>query len=70
MQVAEKRYNKWKERVGSGWPYAYSLYFLKKPYKDKFSEYSDAEIDVAREKLIEVFKSSLTAKDAINKLTK
>ena len=70
LQVVEKRYNKWKEREGSGWPYAYALHFLNAPYKSKFSEYSDAEIDTACDKLREVFESTPNAKDAIDKLTK
>ena len=68
--IVEARYTLWKTRNKDVWPYAYALHFLCAPYKSKFSEYSGAEIDIAREKLIEVFKSTPTAKDAINKLTK
>lgn len=68
MYVAEKRYNTWKEREGSGWPYAYALYFLNKPYKDKFPEYSKTEMDASRDKLRRVFAATIDPEDAFKKL--
>jgi hypothetical protein len=67
--VVEKRYNAWIEREGSGWPYAYALHFLRAPYKSKFSEYSDAELDAACEKLRRVFKATTNAGVALDELT-
>lgn len=67
--VVEKRYNGWIEREGSGWPYAYALHFLHAPYKSKFSEYSEAELDAACEKLRRVFKATTNAEVAFDELT-
>ena len=69
LDVVERRYNGWLEREGSGWPYAYALHFLHTPYKSKFSEYSVAEIDVAREKLKIVFQATTDVRVAFCKLT-
>lgn len=69
LAVVEKRYNGWIERKGSGWPYEYALHFLHAPYKSKFSEYSDAELDVACEKLRQVFKATTNARVALAVLT-
>jgi hypothetical protein len=69
LAVVEKRYNGWIEREGSGWPYAYALHFLHAPYKSKFSEYSDAELDAACEKLRRVFKATTNAGVALDELT-
>ena len=69
LDVVEKRYNGWLSREGSGWPYAYALHFLRTPYKSKFSEYSAAEIDVAREKLRTVFQATPDVHVAFGKLT-
>ena len=69
LDVVDKRYNGWLAREGSGWPYAYALHFLRAPYKSKFSEYSIAEIDVAREKLRIVFQATPDVNAAFYKLT-
>lgn len=68
--IVEARYTLWKRRNKDVWPYAYALHFFNKPYKSKLSEYSDSEIDAACDKLRKVFKLTLNAKDAIDKLTK
>ena len=70
LDVVEKRYNGWREREGSGWPYSYALHFLHAPYKSKYSEYSDVELDVACEKLRQVFKATTDAAIAFNLLTR
>ena len=68
LQVAKERYNKWIERFGSGWPYAYALYFYKvdgseKDFLDDFDEYGKSI-----QKLIRVFKATPNGSDAFNKL--
>ena len=68
IQVIEKRYQLWKERDGSGWPYAYALHFLNEPYKNDLAEYSDVEMEAARDKLRGVFAASLDPKEAFKQL--
>lgn len=57
-QVAENRFQAWKMREGSNWPYSYALNFLNKPYKYNFSDYSTDEINLAIKKMIGVFQST------------
>ena len=68
MQVADKRYKNWKEREGSGWPYAYALHFLNKPYKSDIAEYTETELEAAYNKLGSVFVVTIDPKDSFNKL--
>lgn len=68
LQVAKDRYNKWVERFGSDWPYAYALYFYKvagteKAFSNDFDEYGESI-----QKLIRVFKATPNGSDAFNKL--
>ena len=68
IDVAEKRYNEWVKWDGSGWPYAYALYFMKKRIKGFspiFREYYDKG---CIEKLRTVFVATLNPKDAYGKL--
>ena len=65
LQIVENRYNTWKDRDGSNWPYAYALNFLAKPYKNKLLEYSDNEIKEACEKLRRVFKLTIAPDKAL-----
>ena len=68
IEVAEKRYNEWVKWDGSGWPYAYALYFMKKRIKGFspiFREYYDKG---CIEKLRTVFVATLNPKDAYGKL--
>lgn len=67
--IVESRYTLWKRRNKDVWPYAYALHFLRTPYKSKFSEYSAAEIDVAREKFRTVFQATPDVHVAFGKLT-
>jgi tetratricopeptide (TPR) repeat protein len=68
LKVAEDRYNLWKKREGSNWPYAYALHFLSEPYKVNLSDYDSYEMKKAIEKLREVFRLTPNAKDAYLKL--
>jgi hypothetical protein len=68
--IVEERYTLWKRRNMNVWPYAYALHLLRAPYKSKFSEYSDVEIDVACKKLREVFKATPDVAVALAMLTK
>ena len=68
IEVAEKSYNEWVKWDGSGWPYAYALYFMKKRIKGFspiFREYYD---NGCIEKLRTVFVATLNPKDAYGKL--
>lgn len=68
--IVEERYTLWKRRNMNVWPYAYALHLLRAPYKSKFSEYSDTEIDAAREKLRDIFRATPDVRVALSKLTK
>ena len=68
LKVDEDRYNLWKKREGSNWPYAYALHFLSKPYKVNLSDYDSYEMEKAVKKLREVFQLTPNAKDAYLKL--
>lgn len=70
LQIAEERYIKWVERFGSGWPYAYALYFYniknkKFPFINNISDYYHNGII---EKFLQVFEATLDAKVALKKL--
>jgi hypothetical protein len=69
-EIVEERYASWRRNDKNIWPYAYALHFLHSPYKSKFSEYSDTEIDAAREKLRYIFRATPDARVALSKLTK
>ena len=68
--IVEERYTLWKRRNMNVWPYACALHLLRAPYKSKFSEYSDVEIDMACKKLREVFKATPDVAVALAMLTK
>ena len=68
--IVEERYTLWKRRNMNVWPYACALHLLRAPYKSKFSEYSDVEIDMACKKLREVFKASPNVAAAFDLLTR
>jgi hypothetical protein len=68
-EIVEERYASWRRNDKNIWPYAYALHFLHAPYKSKFSEYSDAELDAACEKLRRVFKATTNAGVALDELT-
>ena len=57
-QVAENRFQAWKMREGSNWPYAYALYFFSQLYKDLLSEYSASEMDIIIKKWEDTIKSN------------
>ena len=68
IEVAEKDYNEWVKWDGSGWPYAYALYFMKKRirgFSPIFAEYYNKG---CIEKLRTVFVAALNPKDAYDKL--
>ena len=70
--VAENRYREWEELEGSGWPYAFALYFytvkgIKRSFSSSFADYiTYGSIN----KMLEVFHATPDAVDAYNKLTK
>ena len=72
LEVAKKEYDLWKEFDGSGWPYAYALYFYcvkgnEMPFSSTYSDYiRHGSVD----KLVDVFNNTLNPKDAYDKLIK
>ena len=72
LSVAINRYDLWRILEGSGWPYAYALYFYRvNGNKMTFSSsYSDYIRHGSVDKLIDVFSSTLNPKDAYDKLIK
>ena len=70
LEVAERRYGLWKLLSGSGWPYAYALYFMKKRI-NKFSPiFAEYDRKGCITKLIEVFNATKNSADAYDKLIK
>ena len=72
LSVAENKHHLWKELEGSGWPYAYALYFYKVGGNEmRFStNYADYVKHRSVNKLVEVFKATPNPEDAYDKLTK
>ena len=70
LEVAEDRYVAWKVLDGSGWPYAYALYFMKKRIKDFSPIFADYKDEGCINKLVEVFNATPNVADAYNKLIK
>jgi hypothetical protein len=70
LKVAIKKYDRWKELDGSGWPYAYALYFycVNGNEMSFSSNYSDYIRHGFVNKLIDVFSNTLNPKDAYYKL--
>ena len=68
LEIAEDSYITWKVLDGSGWPYAYALYFMKK----RISGFSPIFVDYKNKgcinKLIEVFNATPNVVDAYDKL--
>ena len=70
FSVAINRYDLWRILEGSGWPYAYALYFYcvngkEMIFFDKFSDYINHG---AIDKLVAVYNALLLPKDAYDKL--
>ena len=60
IAVAENKYNSWVKWDGSGWPYAYALYFMKNKlrcFSPAFADYKDKGCII---KLIASVQSGLT----------
>ena len=57
LEVAENRYERWKEREGSGWPYADALWFYRVHGKEMeySSNYSDYECFGCVGKFVQIF---------------
>ena len=72
LEVAWNRYVAWKVLDGSGWPYAYALYFYQ--VKGKKMNFSSTILDYEKfgcvDKFREVFKATPKPVDAYNNLTK
>lgn len=66
--VAQRRYEIWLGRDGSGWPYAYALKFFNKPYKYRLIDYSSIQTDNAIQKLKNVFAKTTDPKEAFKLL--
>jgi hypothetical protein len=72
LAVAKDRYDCWMKWDGSGWPYAFALYFytvkgIKRSFSSSFADYiTHGSIN----KTLEVFHATPDAVDAYNKLTK
>jgi hypothetical protein len=64
IAVAEDRYNLWKSREKTGWPYSYALKFFKTPYKMNLIDYSAAEIDDTIRKFRDVFTNTIDPNNA------
>ena len=60
----EDRYDLWKDREGTDWPYSCALKFFEKPYKLKIKDYSNTEMDDATQKFRDVFRNTINPKDA------
>lgn len=70
LVIAEDRYILWKILSGSGWPYAYAIYFMKKRIRAFSPVFADYENNDCISKLVEVFNATKDAGDAYNKLKK
>ena len=72
LSVAKDRYTLWNVLQGSGWPYAYALYFY--TVKGKKMKFSSNFVDYTNHgsinKLIEVFNATKNSADAYDKLIK
>lgn len=66
--VAQRRYEIWLGRDGSGWPYACALKFFNKPYKCRLIDYSSIQTDNAIQKLKNVFAKTTDPKEAFKLL--
>ena len=64
------RYNLWKVLTGSGWPYAYALYFMKNKLRRFSPVFTDYKNKGCINKLIEVFNATTNSADAYDKLIK
>ena len=70
LETAEVRYNLWKVLTGSGWPYAYALYFMKNKLRRFSPVFTDYKNKGCINKLIEVFNATTNSADAYDKLIK
>ena len=70
LEVAEDNFVAWRVLDGSGWPYAYALYFMKKRIKDFSPIFADYKNKGCIDKLVEVFKATPNVADAYDKLAK
>lgn len=68
IEVAEKRYNEWVKWDGSGWPYAYALYFMEKRISGFSPVFAEYYVKGCIEKLRTVFAAALYPKDAYGEL--
>ena len=68
--VASQRYDLWKWRKGTNWPYWNALRFFSKPYKKSLIDYTGAEIDCAVKKFRDVFKNTTNPTKAMEILKK
>ena len=68
IEVAEKRYNEWVKWDGSGWPYAYALYFMKKRIRGFSPVFAEYYGKGCIDKLRTVFAAVLNPIDAYGKL--
>ncbi len=64
IAVAKDRYNLWKSREKTSWPYSYALKFFKIPYKMNLIDYSAAEIDDTIRKFRDVFTNTIDPNNA------
>jgi hypothetical protein len=72
LAVALNKYNLWRVLDGSGWPYAYALYFycIKGKEMPFSSNYADYIRHGSINKLVDVFDATPIPKDAYDKLMK
>ena len=70
IAVAENKYNSWVKWDGSGWPYAYALYFMKNKLRCFSHAFADYKDKGCINKLIEVFNATKNSADAYDKLIK
>ena len=70
VDVAKARHALWEELEGSGWPYAYALYFMKNKLRRFSPVFADYKNKGCINKLIEVFNSTPDVADAYDKLKK
>lgn len=72
LEVAKNKYDLWKALDGSGWPYAYALYFYCVNRKEMiFScRFADYVNHGSTDKLVKVFNATIDVKDAYKKLKK
>lgn len=70
LVIAEDRYIRWKILSGSGWPYAYALYFMKKRIRGFSPVFAEYDGKGCIDKLRAVFSDTINPKDAYDKLKK